>query len=152
MDGTDNLVLALKAILAVKENFKMDYVIDFLRGNETETILVHKHDKLEEFGAGADVEVKMWNAVIHQGQLDGYIEKDVENYGLLKVTKLGKKFLKKPTEFLIVEDNDFEDYDDSMEQGGTGVADEMLYKMLLDQRKKEAAKHDLPPYVVFLDA
>jgi ATP-dependent DNA helicase RecQ len=152
VDGTDNLVLALKAILAVKENFKMDYVIDFLRGNETETILVHKHDKLEEFGAGADVEVKMWNAVIHQGQLDGYIEKDVENYGLLKVTKLGKKFLKKPTEFLIVEDNDFEDYDDSMEQGGTGVADETLYKMLLDQRKKEAAKHDLPPYVVFLDA
>ena len=68
------------------------------------------------------------------------------------MTKLGKKFLKKPTEFLIVEDNDFEDYDDSMEQGGTGVADEMLYKMLLDQRKKEAAKHDLPPYVVFLDA
>ena len=153
VDGTDNLVLAIKAILAVKENFKMDYVIDFLRGNETETILVHKHDKLEEFGAGADVEVKMWNAIIHQGQLDGYIEKDVENYGLLKVTKQGKKFVKKPIPFMIVEDNDFEDYsEDSMEQGGTGVADEMLYKMLIDQRRKEAEKHDLPPYVVFLDA
>ena len=153
VDGTENLVLAIKAILAVKENFKMDYVIDFLRGNETETIAAHKHDKLEEFGAGADVEVKMWNAIIHQGQLDGYIEKDVENYGLLKVTKQGKKFVKKPIPFMIVEDNDFEDYsEDSMEQGGTGVADEMLYKMLLDQRKKEAEKHDLPPYVVFLDA
>lgn len=153
VDATENLVLVLKAILAVKENFKMDYVIEFLRGNETETILVHKHDRLEEFGSGADVETKMWNAIIHQGQLEGYIEKDVENYGLLKVTKLGKKFIKKPSQFLIVEDNDFEDYsEDSMEMGGTGVADEVLYSMLIDQRKKEAEKHDIPPYVVFLDA
>ncbi len=153
IEASENLLLALKVIIAVKENFKIDYIIDLLRGNETETVLQHKHDRLDEFGSGADVEVKLWNAIIHQGQLEGLIEKDVENYGLLKVTKLGKKFIKKPTSFMVVEDNDFEDEsEESMEQGGTGVADEILYSMLVDLRKKEAMKHDLPPYVVFLDA
>ncbi|MCR5314002.1 MAG: DNA helicase RecQ [Bacteroidaceae bacterium] len=153
IDGSENLLLALKAIVAVKENFKIDYLIDLLKGNETELILAHKHDKLEEFGAGADVEEKMWNAIFHQGQLAGYIEKDVDNYGLLKITKLGKKFIKKPISFMIVEDNDFdEEVDDSSEQGGTGVADEELYSMLLDLRRKVAKKHDVPPYVVFQDS
>jgi len=151
-DESENLLLALQTIVAVKENFKMDYVIDVLRGNETESILAHKHDRLEEFGSGADVEDSMWNAILHQGQLEGYIEKDVENYGLLKITKSGKKFIKKPSAFMVVENNDFEDdIDETSEGGGTGVADEELYSMLHDLRKKIAKKHDVPPYVVFQD-
>lgn len=152
-DQKDNLLLALQTILAVKENFRRDYIINILRGEENETILSHKHEKLEQFGAGADVEETMWNAIFIQASLEGYIEKEVESYGTLKLTKAGKKFIKKPEPFMVVENNDFDDdFDDSADQGGTGVADEVLYGMLLDLRKKIAKKYDVPPYVVFQDA
>ncbi len=152
-DQKDNLLLALQTILAVKENFRRDYIINILRGEENETILSHKHEKLEQFGAGADVEETMWDAIFIQASLEGYIEKDVESYGTLKLTKAGKKFIKKPEPFMVVENNDFDDdFDDSTDQGGTGVADEVLYGMLLDLRKKIAKKYDVPPYVVFQDA
>ena len=152
-DQKDNLLLALQTILAVKENFRKEYIISILRGEENETILSHKHDKLEQFGAGADVEETMWEAIFIQASLDGYIGKEVESYGSIKVTKAGKKFIKKPGPFMVVENNDFDgDFDDSNEQGGTGVADEALYNLLLDLRKKIARKHNVPPYVVFQDA
>lgn len=153
VEAKEHLVMALKAIIAVKENFKEDYIIDLLRGNESETLLAHKHDSLEDFGAGADVEEKMWNAVLRQAMIAGYIRKDVDNYGLLKITKEGKKFLKKPVSFMIVEDNDFDEIpEDAPEGGGTGVADEVLYSMLLDLRKKLSKKLEVPPYVIFQDA
>ncbi len=152
-DQKDNLLLALQTILAVKENFRKEYIINILRGEENETILSHKHDKLEQFGTGADVEETMWDAIFIQAGLDGYIDKEVESYGSLKLTKAGKKFIKKPVPFMVVENNDFDgDFDDTSEQGGTGVADEVLYGMLLDLRKKIAQKHNVPPYVVFQDA
>ena len=152
-DQKDNLLLALQTILAVKENFRRDYIINILRGEENETILSHKHEKLEQFGAGADVEETMWDAIFIQASLEGYIEKEEESYGTLKLTKAGKKFIKKPEPFMVVENNDFDDdFDDSTDQGGTGVADEVLYGMLLDLRKKIAKKYDVPPYVVFQDA
>ena len=152
-DQKDNRLLALQTILAVKENFRRDYIINILRGEENETILSHKHEKLEQFGAGADVEETMWDAIFIQASLEGYIEKEVESYGTLKLTKAGKKFIKKPEPFMVVENNDFDDdFDDSADQGGTGVADEVLYGMLLDLRKKIAKKYDVPPYVVFQDA
>ena len=151
-DQKDNLLLALQTILAIKENFRQDYIINILRGEENETILSHKHEKLEQFGAGADVEETMWDAIFIQAGLEGYIEKEVESYGTLKLTKSGKKFIKKPEPFMVVENNDFDgDFDDSADQGGTGVADEVLYGMLQDLRKKIAKKHDVPPYVVFQD-
>lgn len=151
VEAQQYLVLALKAILATKENFKLDYIVDFLRGKESETLLAHKHDVLEEFGSGEDVEVSMWNAILAQAQLSGYIEKEVENYGILKVTKEGKKYLKKPTSFMVVEDSDYDgDYED-LEEGGQSVADETLYAMLLSLRKKIARQYDVPPYVVFQD-
>ncbi len=153
VEAKEYLTLALHAIIAVKENFKEEYIIELLRGNESETLLAHKHNELEDFGAGADVEEKMWNAVLHQAMIAGYIRKDVDNYGLLKVTKEGKKFLKKPVSFMIVEDNDFDEIqEDVPEGGGTGVADETLYSMLLDLRKKLSKKLSLPPYVIFQDA
>ena len=152
-DQKDNLLLALQTILAVKENFRKEHIINILRGEENETILSHKHDKLEQFGTGADVEETMWDAIFIQAGLDGYIDKEVESYGSLKLTKAGKKFIKKPVPFMVVENNDFDgDFDDSSDQGGTGVADEVLYGMLLDLRKKIAQKYDVPPYVVFQDA
>ena len=152
-DQKDNLLLALQTILAVKENFRKEHIINILRGEENETILSHKHDKLEQFGTGADVEETMWDAIFIQAGLDGYIDKEVESYGSLKLTKAGKKFIKKPVPFMVVENNDFDgDFDDSSDQGGTGVADEVLYDMLLDLRKKIAQKYDVPPYVVFQDA
>ena len=151
-DQKDNLLLALQVILEVKENFRKEYIINILRGEESEAILSHKHDKLEQFGAGADVEETMWEAIFIQASLDGYIDKEVESYGSLKLTKAGKKFIKKPVPFMVVENNDFDDdFDDNSEQGGTGVADEVLYGMLLDLRKKIAKKYDVPPYVVFQD-
>ncbi|MBP5377837.1 MAG: DNA helicase RecQ [Bacteroidaceae bacterium] len=151
VEAQQYLVLALKAILATKENFKLDYIVDFLRGKESETLLAHKHDALEEFGSGEDVEVSMWNAILAQAQLSGYLEKEVENYGILKVTKEGKKYLKKPTSFMVVEDSDYDgDYED-FEEGGQSVSDETLYAMLLSLRKKIAKQYDVPPYVVFQD-
>ncbi len=151
VEAQQYLVLALKAVLAVKENFKLDYIVDFLRGQESETLLAHKHDSLEEFGSGADVEVSMWNAILAQAQLSGYLEKEVENYGILKVTKEGKKYLKKPTSFMVVEDSDYDGDYEEMEEGGQSVADETLYAMLLSLRKKIARQFDVPPYVVFQD-
>ena len=153
VEAKENLMLVLETIIDVKENFKADYIIDILRGNEAEAVLSHKHDELEEFGAGADVEEKVWNAIINQALLAGYIDKDVENYGILKVTKEGRKFLKKPTSFKVVEDNDFdEDEEIAIDGGGAGVTDPELYAMLVDLRKTLSKKLEVPPYVIFQDS
>lgn len=153
VEAKENLMLILETIIDVKENFKADYIIDILRGNEAEAVLAHKHDELEEFGAGADVEEKVWNAIINQALLAGYIDKDVENYGILKVTKEGRKFLKKPTSFKVVEDNDFdEDEEVAIDGGGAGVTDPELYAMLVDLRKTLSKKLEVPPYVIFQDS
>lgn len=153
VEAKENLMLVLETIIDVKENFKADYIIDILRGNEAEAVLAHKHDELEEFGAGADVEEKVWNAIINQALLAGYIDKDVENYGILKVTKEGRKFLKKPTSFNVVEDNDFdEDEEMAIDGGGAGVTDPELYAMLVDLRKTLSKKLEVPPYVIFQDS
>ena len=118
VEAKEMLKLALEVISAVKENFKVDYIIDVLVGNESEEILAHKHDKLNFFGAGEDEEEKKWNAVIRQAMIAGYIEKDVENYGLLKITDEGRKYMKKPVAFSITEDNDFDEDEESVLQKG----------------------------------
>ncbi len=150
VDAMNELLLLLKTVAAVKENFKSPYIIDILRGNETETVLAHKHEKLETFGAGADVEETMWKAVINQAMLSEYLRKDVENYGLLKLTKEGKKFIKKPTPFLVMEDNDF-DEDPEPVSVNAGGADMELHAMLVSLRKTMSKKLDVPPYVIFQD-
>ena len=150
VDAMNELLLLLKTVAAVKENFKSPYIIDILRGNETETILAHKHEKLETFGAGADVEETMWKAVTNQAMLSEYLRKDVENYGLLKLTKDGKKFIKKPVPFLVMEDNDF-DEDPEPVSNNAGGADMELHAMLVSLRKAMSKKLDVPPYVIFQD-
>ena len=151
VEAKEMLKLALEVISAVKENFKVDYIIDVLVGNETEEILAHKHDKLKYFGAGEDEEEKKWNAVIRQAMIAGYIEKDVENYGLLKITDDGRKYMKKPVAFKVTEDNDFDEDEEPIPQKGGGAADPALFAMLKDLRKKLSKQLDVPPYVIFQD-
>ncbi len=146
------LLIILKSILAIKEDFRTDYVIDFVTGRATDDIVAHKHDQLEEFGLGEDQERKLWNPVIRQALIAGYLKKEVENYGLLKVTAAGKRFIKHPTSFMIVEDNEFSDVDDEDASEGRGsVLDPALYAMLKDLRRDVANKVKLPPYVIFMD-
>ena len=154
VEAQDSLCAVIETIIAVKENFKQDYIIDVLLGKETSEVLAHKHEELEAFGSGMGTEDRTWNAVIRQALLAGYLSKDVENYGLLKVTSDGKKFLKKPKSFKIVEDNDFEEEEmeeTPMRGGATCAVDPALYAMLKDLRKKMAKKLDVPPYVIFQD-
>ena len=147
------LETVLECILAVKENFKADYIIDMLMGKETSEITDHMHDDLEAFGSGSDEEEKTWNAVIRQALIAGYIKKDVENYGLLKLTDEGRDFLKNPKSFMIVEDKEFEDEETEgpMRGGGSFAVDPELYSMLKDLRKKISKHLQLPPYVIFQD-
>ena len=152
IEAQKQLVIALNAILSIKENFRTDYVIDFITGHESEEILAHKHQELETFGSGADENEKIWNPVIRQALLVGYLKKEVENYGLLKVTAAGKKFLKQPQSFLVMLDHEFNEYEEpSSGEGGTSALDPTLSAMLRDLRKKWSRKLERPPYVIFQD-
>lgn len=152
-EGKDALLIILKAIVALKEEFRQGYVVDFVMGKATDDITSHKHDELEEFGTGEDEDPKMWNPVIRQALIAGYIEKEVENYGVLKVTAAGKKFIKKPVSFMVALDTEFSDYDEvEAPKGGTSVLDPALFSMLKNLRKQMSAKLNLPKYVIFQDA
>ena len=153
IEAKDQLVTVLNVIQLIKENFRSDYVIDFIMGKETEEILAHKHHELDEFGIGEDDDEKIWNPVIRQALIAGYIRKEVENYGLLKITAAGKKFLKAPKSFMIVKDAEFsDDYEAGVEpEGGTGALDPTLSAMLRDLRKKVSKRLERPPYVIFQD-
>ena len=154
VEAQDSLCAVIEAIIAVKENFKTEYIIDILLGKETSEVLAHQHEDLEAFGSGAGEEERHWNAVIRQALIAGYLSKDVESYGVLKVTAEGRKFLKKPKSFKIVEDNDFdeEEVEETPVRGGaTCAVDPALYSMLKDLRKKMSKRLDVPPYVIFQD-
>ena len=153
IEAHEQLCIVLSAIQALKENFRSDYVIDFVVGRETEEIIAHKHQNHELFGSGEDFEEKHWNPVIRQALIAGYLKKDVENYGLLRLTSAGKKFIKNPTSFMIVEDNEFvEDYEANTEHDGvTSALDPTLNAMLRDLRKKVSRQLERPPYVIFQD-
>ena len=153
IEAMNQLVIVLKVVMLIKENFRSDYVIDFITGKETEEILAHKHHLLEEFGIGEDDDDKIWNPVIRQALIAGYLKKEVENYGLLKITSAGKKFIKSPKSFMIVKDAEFnDDYDSSIEHdGGSGALDPTLSAMLRDLRKKVSKRMERPPYVIFQD-
>ena len=152
IEAGNALNIVLKAVLSLKENFRQEYVIDFIKGRGTDDILSHKHDQLEDFGAGEDEDPKLWNPVIRQALIAGYLKKDVENYGLLKITSAGKRFIKHPTEFMIVRDNEFKD--DDYEEGSEAVGmalDPELFAMLKGLRKQMAQKLGVPGYVIFQD-
>ena len=154
VEATENLTKAIEVVLAIKENFRDDYVKDILLGHDTDEVSAHHHDQLEVFGCGDETSESIWNAVIRQGLIAGYFDKDVENYGVIKVTEKGRNFLKKPTKFEIVEDKNYDEEEmESIPQNGASCAvDPALYKMLTDLRKKMSKELDVPPYVIFQDA
>lgn len=151
VEAQNALTMVLQAVAAVKENFRQEYIIDFVKGRATDDIVSHKHQELEEFGAGEDENPKLWNPVIRQTLLAGYLKKDVENYGLLKLTPAGKRYLKEPHSFMIVEDNEFNESCEEENHEGGAALDPTLFNMLKDLRKRIAQKAKLPSYVIFQD-
>ena len=153
VEAQDMLCAVLDTVIALKEKFKAEHVIDVLEGKETSEILSYHQDELEVFGCGQGEDEKKWATVIRQALIAGYLDKDIENYGLLKVTKAGHEFLKHPVSFKIVQDNDFDEVEEEapMKGGGSCAVDPVLYAILKDLRKKIAKKLELPPYVIFQD-
>ncbi len=152
IDAREALLIILKVVAQLKENFRSDYIIDFVKGVASEDITSHKHDELDSFGAGEDEPEKIWNPVIRQALIAGYLKKDVENYGILKLTAAGKRFIANPVDFQIVEDTEFKDFNDEIRMdGGTGALDEELFSMLKDLRRSMAKRLQIPPYVIFQD-
>ena len=148
----EELCACLEVILTLKERYKLDCIANVVAGNLTAEVKSYRHDELEIFGICSDSDPKFISAIIRQGIISGYIEKDIENYGLLKVTARGKEFLENPHSFMVVEDADYNESDEmEMQGGGAGAIDPELYSMLKDLRKEIAQKLKLPPYVVFQD-
>ncbi|MFH2095804.1 MAG: DNA helicase RecQ [Bacteroidota bacterium] len=152
-EGMDYIALSLETILAVKEKFKADHVANVIAGNAISAIKSYKHHQLEIFGEGKEKDKKFWGAVLRQALIGKLIQKDIENYGLLKLTPQGHKFLKEPWSVMLTEDHDYEnaDEDDMKAQGVSGAVDPELFSMLKDLRKTIAKKNNLPPYVIFQD-
>lgn len=152
IDATKETVIVLKAVKALKEDFRSDYVIDFVKGRDTDDIKDHKHDLLPEFGEGEGCDIKIWNPVIRQSIIAGFLKKDVENYGVLKITKGGLDFIKNPYTFMVVKDAEFsEEDDDEAGERQTAALDPELFAMLQDLRKDTSRKLGIPPYVIFQD-
>jgi len=158
VEAKELLITLLEAIIALKEKQKADYLVDFLVGKESSDIETYGHNKLEEFGSGADEEASTWEALIRQALLDNYLRKDIENYGILKITKKGKEFLKNPVSFKVTKDDEDEDDMSDLESddsdviasaGSGGAADPVLFSMMKDLRKKISKKLNVPPYVIF---
>lgn len=153
MEAQDLLCTVLDTIIAVKEKFKAEHIVDVIVGKETSEVLDYKHEDLEVFGTGQHEEPGVWQAVIRQAMIAGYIDKEIENYGVLKVTKEGKHFLDNPSSFKITKDNEFdeEEEDTPVRRGGSCAADETLFVMLKDLRKKMSKQLGVPPFVIFQD-
>ena len=153
VEAKDELCAVIETVIALKEKFKPDYIIDVMTGKSNSEIKSYKHDELEVYGCQDADSERLLNAVIHQGVIAGYLDKDIENYGLLKVTKAGHAFLKNPKSFKIVEDNEYNEEEEEvvMKGGGSCAVDPELYSILKDLRKKIAKRLELPPYVIFQD-
>lgn len=155
VEAKDEAVIVLKAIKALDERFATDYVVQIITGKLTPQIKMFRHDGIEAFASGNDKEAHFWNSLIRQMLLEGLLSKDIEEYGVLKFTKKGEAFLKKPKSFKIVLNNLYEEANADDEEGSeasTGAAaDERLFEMLKELRQKEAKKKNLPPFVIFLE-
>jgi len=154
-DGMEDVVLALQAIMDVKDKFKSEHVANVLSGIKNSAIKSYKHHELEIFGHGSEHDPKYWNAIIRQALVAGFVDKDIENYGLLKVNEKGKAYMDSPETFMISKDHDYEAADDDFEgKGGAGktsAVDSELFNILKDLRKKVAKNLNLPPFVIFQD-
>ena len=158
VEAKAEVVLALKAIKALKEGFVTNYTVQVLVGKPTPQIKMYRHESLPVFGTGKDKDEHFWNSLIRQLMLEGLIKKDIEEYGVLKFTKKGEEFLKKPKPFTIVLNNLYKEANLDDEEAADAAAatavsvDEPLFEMLKELRQKEAKKKSLPPFVLFLES
>ncbi|MFZ2340064.1 MAG: DNA helicase RecQ [Bacteroidales bacterium] len=152
-EGSEAVVNVLETVLAVKEKFKADHISNILAGKVTSAIKSYKHHKLEMFGIGEEKDEKYWNMVIRQALIARLLTKDIENYGLLKITEKGMNFLEKPTSFMLAEDHDYADTSEEENAFGakTTAVDEELFSILKDLRKKISKLKNVPPFVIFQD-
>jgi ATP-dependent DNA helicase RecQ len=155
VEAKEEAIIVLKAIKALDERFATDYVVQIISGKLTPQIKMFRHDGIPAFASGNDKESHFWNSLIRQMLLEGLLSKDIEEYGVLKFTKKGEGFLKKPKSFKIVLNNLYEEAnadDEEATETSTGAAtDEQLFEMLKELRQKEAKKKNLPPFVIFLE-
>jgi ATP-dependent DNA helicase RecQ len=155
-DAEEPLTIMLETVLAIKEKFKPKHIVDVLVGRSTSATKSYKHEALDEWGRGADEDDKFWMSVVRQGVVHDFLQKDIESYGILSLTKKGKDFLKKPFEILFTKDIDFEAADDEEDivmagAGKGGGLDDTLLSILKDLRKKLGKKLNMPPFVIFQD-
>lgn len=150
--GEEYVVKALNLVKNVKERFKVDHLVNILIGSQNSAIKSYKHDQLDLYGDGDDKDQHFWNMVYRRALINSFIEKDIEQYGVIKIRPEGHAFLEKPYPFMLTDDHDFEGVDaEAPKSGGTAAVDEALLSMLKDLRKKVAKQKDVPPYVVFQD-
>jgi ATP-dependent DNA helicase RecQ len=153
-EGKEDMLLVLELILKVKEKFKAEHIVNILCGERNSMTKTYKHEELEEFGIGMEQSAHYWNAIIRQGLILHFIDKDIENYGLLRVNDKGYEFLKNPYSIMLTHDHEYsegDDVDDLLGSKSGGAADEELFAMLKDLRKSIAKKLNLPPFVLFQD-
>lgn len=153
VEAKDQLCALIETVMAVKEKFKPEYVIQVMVGRKTDEIRANGHDDLDVFGATPDCDDRFLGAVVRQAVIGGFLSRDIENYGILHVTPKGKKYLNRPVSFKVSEDNEFSEVENEpqMRGNGSGAADPELFSILKDLRKKMARDLDLPPYVIFQD-
>jgi ATP-dependent DNA helicase RecQ len=154
-EGAEYVEIVLDTVVAVKEQCKASDIVNVITANSTAKIKQYKFEKLEIFGKGCEKDEKFWNTVIRQILLHHLIVKDIENYGLLKITEEGKAFLEDPYSIMLTQDRDYESSEDDEFFSGAGhktsTADKALFSMLKDLRKQISRKENLPPYVIFED-
>jgi ATP-dependent DNA helicase RecQ len=154
LEGKSEVLLSLKAILSVQEKFKAEHIADILLGIANSAVKTYNHHHSEYFGAGKEKDIRFWNALLRQALVAGLITKDIENYGLLKMTTAGHAFIEKPHSMMLTQDHDFDiapEDGTATGGGGTGAVDDELLHILKDLRKKMAKKLNLPPFVIFQD-
>ena len=153
-EGKEYMTDALTLVNDVKEKFKIEHLVNILVGEADTAIKSYKHDKLELFGAGAEKNRQFWTMVYRRALVSSFIEKDIEQYGVIKLTEEGQKFLDKPKSFMLMEDHNFDENEEEekiQEKGGVSALDSTLFAILKDLRKKIAKTNNLPPYVIFQD-
>jgi len=155
IEAKKEMQLALEALLDIGDKFKIDHLVSVLMGKVTAMVKSYNHNKSEFFGAGENKDARFWNAVIRQALIMGLVDKNIENYGLISVNAKGKEYIKSPKSVTITLDHDYDSEEENGPMGGPmkggGAADEELFAMLKDLRRKVAKQNDLPPYVIFQD-
>lgn len=154
-EGKKYVTIALEAVLEVKQLFKARHIVNILVGRNTATLKSYKHHLIRSFGRGEEQDEKFWNAVLRQALISNLLLKDIDNYGLLKISKKGYQFLDKPWSIMLAKDHDYDNYDEDVDiitgAHKTSSADQALFTMLKDLRKKISKKENLPPFVIFQD-